>query len=114
MGLRKDLDVKHCTRYIYYLIHNEKVVYVGTTDNPKQRFKQHLTKAKQNNQALIYKFIRHVNFDIKIKVVDKIFGNYETAENLEITHINKNAETTLNFYNNPNKENYYKQMELLK
>lgn len=114
MGLRKDLDTKHCLRYIYYLLHNDVVIYVGTSENPKNRFKQHLISSQKNNNALIYKYIRSVNFDVKMKVVDKTFGNYEIAESLEIKHIEKNAKTTLNFYNNPNKENYYKQIELLK
>lgn len=32
--------------YIYCLIHNNEVRYVGKSDNPQQRFKEHLRKSK--------------------------------------------------------------------
>jgi len=34
--------------YIYCLIHNNEVKYIGKSDNPNQRFKEHLRKSKYN------------------------------------------------------------------
>jgi len=34
--------------YIYCLIHNNDVKYIGKSDNPNQRFKEHLRKSKYN------------------------------------------------------------------
>lgn len=114
MGLRKDLD-SISERYVYYLINknNGEVIYVGTAKNPKQRYITHLKKIKTEN-ALIYKFCREKNIPTKCKVVEKITGTYTDAEKKEIEHILLNSKTVLNFYNNPNKENYYKIEKSLK
>jgi len=32
--------------YIYCLLHNNEVKYVGKSDNPNQRFKEHIKKSK--------------------------------------------------------------------
>lgn len=106
MGVRKDLD-SISERFVYHLLFNDKVIYIGTAKNPKSRFKAHLKRAKTEN-ALIYKFIRSVDFKIKMKVVLKLKTTYEVAEKYEIKEIEKHQDTVLNFYNNPNKENYRK------
>ena len=45
--------------YIYCLIHNDEVRYVGKSDNPNQRFKDHLRKSKYKKTdvcQVLYKY----------------------------------------------------------
>ena len=109
MGVRKDLDSKK-VRFIYYLCDGDIVIYVGTSANPKSRYKTHLKRIKTDN-ALLYKYCRFKNIIPSLQIKAKLTGTYQNAEKLEIDHIHKNSDTVLNFYNNPNKENYYKQLE---
>ncbi|MXV39337.1 hypothetical protein GO491_11730 [Flavobacteriaceae bacterium Ap0902] len=114
MGVRKDLDIID-TRYIYYLIDNKTnvVLYVGTAKDPKKRYKTHLRKIKSNNSALIYQYCIKHKIQLKLKVVKKLYGSYADAEKIEIENIIKHKDTVLNFYNNPNKKNYYRIEETL-
>lgn len=107
MGVRQDLDRK-AERYIYHLIdESEKVLYVGTAVNPKQRFKAHIKKISENNPALIYQYCFKHKIKLRCRVIKKILCNYNEAEKYEIEEINKHNKTCLNFYNNQNKERYY-------
>lgn len=106
MGVRKDLDSKK-VRYIYYLVDNGVVIYVGTSANPKSRYKSHL-KRINTDKALLYNYCIKKNVIPSLRIVQKMVGTYADAESKEIEHIIKNKDTVLNFYNNPNKKNYYK------
>lgn len=99
MGLRKDLD-RMSERYIYYLMHCSKVIYVGTSINPTQRYRQHLKKIKDNNTAPIYQYCIKNQIKPTLLIKSKIKGYYSDAEKVEIEHIERNKETILNFYNN--------------
>ncbi len=108
MGIKTELD-RVATRYIYYLVSKDNtVLYVGTSINPKARFKSHLKKIMTKANALIYQYINKHNISISLKVVKKHIGTYQTAEKIEIEHIIKHRNTVLNFYNNPNKKRYNK------
>ncbi len=100
MGLRKDLD-RISVRYIYYLMHENTVLYVGTTINPMSRYKNHLKKIKENDPAPIYQYCIKEGIRPTLRIVSKIEGYYSDAEKVEIQHIEKHAKTILNFYNNP-------------
>lgn len=103
MGLRADLD-KRKQRYVYFLTDQENnVLYVGTSTNPKQRYKTHLKRATTEN-ALFYRYVRKHKIQLKLHVVCSITSTYAEAEKLEISYIEKHQATCLNFYNNPNKE----------
>lgn len=112
MGLRKDLDSTK-TRYIYYLMDKEKIIYVGTAVNPKSRYKTHCKRIKTDT-SLLYRYCRIKNIVPLLKIKKKLIGTYENAEVEEIKHINKHNDTVLNFYNNNNKKQYYKLSELYK
>jgi predicted GIY-YIG superfamily endonuclease len=106
MGLKLELD-KIAVRYIYYLVdNNNEVLYVGTTKNVKQRYKNHLNKIAKKNNALIYRYCNKHNIIPKLKIVNSLYSTYNDAEKIEIQHIIKHSNTCLNFYNNPNKERY--------
>jgi len=107
MGLRKDLD-KAGERFVYYLMNKEVPIYVGTSLNPRSRFKNHLKKIKDNNSAPIYQFCIKNNITPSLKIVSKIFGFYSCAEKIEIEHIEKHQLTILNFYNNPSSKDKVK------
>ncbi len=109
MGLRKDLD-KISVRFIYYLIYNEKVLYVGTAKKPVNRYKNHIKKIKENNPAPIYQYCIKNKITPKLKVILKLTTTYNQAELIEIEHIKKHQDTCLNFYNNPNKKKVKKYM----
>ena len=112
MGLRADLD-KTKERYVYFLIdENETVLYVGTSTNPKQRYKTHLKRATTEN-ALLYRFVRKHQIKLKLHVVMKITSTYAEAEIQEISYIEKHKATCLNFYNNPDKDRLQKIEETL-
>jgi len=100
MGIRKDLDRFH-ERYIYYLMHNEIVIYVGTSIKPITRYKQHLTKIKNNDTAPIYQYCIKNNIKPTLLIKSKVSGYYSDAEKIEIQHIELHKSTILNFYNNP-------------
>jgi len=100
MGLRKDLD-RISDRYIYYLLHGEIVIYVGTSINAMSRYKNHLKKIKDNDSAPIYQYCISNNITPTLRIVSKVTGYYSDAEKIEIKHIEKHAATILNFYNNP-------------
>lgn len=103
MGLRADLD-SHKRRYIYYIVDDaDRVLYVGTAVNPKQRFKTHLSRSKTGS-SLFYRYVRKHQVKIRLKIVARISGSYQFAESVEIAHIEKHQNTCLNLYNNPNKE----------
>lgn len=103
MGLRADLD-KIKVRYVYFLVdQNETILYVGTSTNPKQRYKTHLKRATTEN-ALLYQFVRKHQISLKLHVVCMIKSTYAEAEKLEISYIEKHQATCLNFYNNPDKD----------
>ena len=100
MGIRADLDhVKE--RYIYYLIHKEIVLYVGTSVNPRSRYRTHLKKISDGNSAPIYQHCIKNNIKPILRIVSKMIGKYSDAEQIEIAHIQKHSKTIFNFYNNP-------------
>jgi hypothetical protein len=103
MGLRKDLDSIQ-KRYIYHLISDRGVVlYVGTSVNPKSRYKSHLKRSKTEN-SIFYKYVRENNISFTCKIVKELTSTYQFAEQEEIKEIQKHKDTCLNFYNNPNKK----------
>lgn len=103
MGLRKDLDFPQ-KRFIYHLVDDEKkVLYVGTSTKPKNRYKSHLKRSKTENSPF-YVFVRNNNIKFTCIIVKEVFGTYAFAETEEIKEIEKHKETCLNFYNNPNKK----------
>jgi len=107
MGLRKDLD-RISERFIYYLMNGEIVIYVGTSINPVQRYKQHLKKIEQNNSAPIYQHCIKHSIKPTLLIKSKIKGYYSDAEKVEIEHIERHKNTILNFYNNSESKNKVK------
>ena len=104
MGLRTDLDsIKK--RYIYTLIDDNVVIYVGTACNPKSRLKSHI-KRIQTEKSLLYRYLRKTGKKPKMIIISELVGTYQQAEKIEIENIQKHSETCLNFYNNPNKKRY--------
>lgn len=110
MGLRKDLDKIH-KRYVYYLSYKNRVLYVGTSINPLNRYKNHLKKIKEKNTAPIYVYCNKNNIIPKLIIVSEIIGYYSDAEKVEIKHIEKHQDTILNFYNNPKSPNKVKNLK---
>lgn len=104
MGLRKDLDSVQ-KRFIYHLIdENGTVLYVGTSINPKGRYKSHLKRCVNEN-APFYIYVRNNDIKFTCKIVKEITSTYDFAEQIEIQEIIKHKDTVFNFYNNPNKKN---------
>lgn len=83
MGVRKDLD-RVAKRYVYYLMHNDKVIYVGTAINPLQRLKAHVRKIKNCNSAPIYVYCVENDIIPTLSIVAKLRGTYRDAETIEI------------------------------
>lgn len=111
MGLRKDLD-RISERFIYYLMNDNKPIYVGTSINPINRYKDHLKKIKNNNTAPIYQYCINNKITPTLKIVSKVIGYYSDAEIIEIQHIEKHKDTILNFYNNPNSKDKVKNKDI--
>lgn len=89
-------------RFVYYILSplNGDVKYVGVTNNPILRFKQHLRECeKKNKNGLIYfylRFLKENKLKPILKIKQKIFASYTDSEFIEAEHIEKNIDTVLN------------------
>lgn len=77
--------------YIYAIKENCKIIYIGSTINPKDRFYEHLTEHRCKKMQPIHKYLRSIeNKGISIDIIKTVdFNNRKQLNEIEFSYINK-------------------------
>lgn len=101
MAAKKDMNLKRI-RYIYYVLDpdDRRVVYVGISNNAKQRFYKHMQSfMKEKPGSLFYFYLRHLHKNGKkpiFVIKQRVFLSYTESEYIEAEHIEQHINTALN------------------